>query len=320
MAITRSRPLRELRPELKALLARLPREGHVLLAGPTASGKSDLALEIAESLGGTIVNADALQVYDCWRILTARPDKQALARVPHHLYGHIPCRRSYSVGDWLQELARILETATGPLIITGGTGLYFAALTEGLAEIPPAPDDIRRDGARRLETAGLEALLGELDAPTRARIDIANPARVLRAWEVLQATGRGLRAWQDDTGPPLLPLAQVTALVLAPCPAWLETRIAARFDAMIARGALDEVRAQLSLLETDLPAARAIGAAELAAHLRGEVTLDAAVAAAKAATRRYAKRQRTWMRNRMAAWTRLNWPPEGASQVQPPPG
>ena len=310
MAKTRSRPEQGARPGLDALAVALPRERHVLLAGPTASGKSDLALEIAESQGGTIVNADALQVYECWRILTARPDAQALARAPHRLYGHIPCTTAYSVGDWLSELGGLLATTSQRLIITGGTGLYFMALTEGLAEIPPVPPELRHAGERRLANEGLAALLSELDAPTRAQIDKANPARVLRAWEVLRATGRGLRAWQEETGPPLLPLAQVTPLVLTPPMSWLEARITARFDAMIAHGALEEVRAQLALLETALPAARAIGAAELAANLRGETTLEAAVSAAKSATRRYAKRQRTWMRNRMAGWRHLDWPPE----------
>ena len=310
MAKTRSRPEQGARPGLDALAAVPPHERHVLLAGPTASGKSDLALEIAESQGGTIVNADALQVYECWRVLTARPDAQTLARAPHRLYGHVPCTTPYSVGNWLRELGQLLATSSQRLIITGGTGLYFTALTEGLAQIPPVPPALRRAGERRLEEEGLATLLDELDAPTRARIDTANPARVLRAWEVLHATGRGLRAWQEETGPPLLPLEQVTALVLDPSMAWLEARIAARLDAMIAHGALEEVRAQLTLLDSTLPAARAIGAAELAAHLRGETTLDAAVAAARTATRRYAKRQRTWMRNRMAGWQRLHWPPQ----------
>lgn len=310
MAKTRTQPAPAPRSGLNALAAALPRERHVLLAGPTASGKSGLALEIAETQGGTIVNADALQVYDCWHILTARPDARALARAPHRLYGHISCTSAYSVGDWLREVAQLLESSSQRLIITGGTGLYFTALTEGLAEIPPVPPEVRRAGEHRLADGGLDALLEGLDAPTRARIDTANPARVLRAWEVLHATGRGLRTWQQETGPPLLPRGQVCALMLTPPVAWLEERIAARFDAMITQGALDEVRAQLPLLDTGRPAARAIGAAELAAHLRGETTLEDAVAAAKAATRRYAKRQRTWMRNRMTGWRRVSWPPQ----------
>jgi tRNA dimethylallyltransferase len=276
----------------------ISREAPVLIAGPTASGKSALAMDLALRDGRTIVNADALQVYSCWQVLTARPDGSDMAQADHALYGHVATDTSYSVGHWLREVAGVLDR---PVVIVGGTGLYFAALTEGLAEIPPIPAPVRAAGDA-LRADNLAAMLGDLDARTRGRIDTANPMRVQRAWEVLTATGRGLADWQDDTGPALLPRAQAEAIVLRPTPAALNARIDARFDAMMAHGALDEVRHNLPQWNPALPAMRAIGAAELVAHLQGTLPLDAAVAAAKTATHQYAKRQRTWFRSRMAHW------------------
>ncbi|NDR55073.1 tRNA (adenosine(37)-N6)-dimethylallyltransferase MiaA [Aliiruegeria sabulilitoris] len=275
----------------------------VLIAGPTASGKSALALEIAEAQGGVIVNADALQVFANWRILTARPPDEDLARAPHLLYGHVGSREDYSVGHWLREVAEILS---GPerAIIVGGTGLYFSALTEGLVEIPPTPSEIRNAGNAMTR----EAMLAELDPETRARIDIANPARVQRAWEVLRATGKGLAPWQDETPPALLPLDAAQAFVLEAPRDWLTPRIERRFGLMIAAGALEEARTNLDDWDPALPSSRAIGAAELIAHLRGEMDLDAATRAACIATRQYAKRQRTWFRARMKSWRKI--PPD----------
>ena len=205
----------------------------VLIAGPTASGKSALALEIAEAQGGVIVNADASQVYDCWRIVTARPAPEEEARAPHALYGHVPARTVYSTGQWLREVAPLLN-GTDRLIIVGGTGLYFSALTKGLAEIPEIPPDIRAEA----DTRAQDVMLAEIDADTLARIDPQNPMRVQRAWEVLRATGRGLAAWQDDPAQPLLPLDQAQAIVLEAPKDWLTPRIAQRFDQMIDAGAL----------------------------------------------------------------------------------
>jgi tRNA dimethylallyltransferase len=273
----------------------------VLIAGPTASGKSALALAIARAQGGVIVNADALQVYANWRILSARPSPEEEAQVPHRLYGHVAPDQEYSAGHWLREVAPLLGTGPRPILV-GGTGLYFAALTGGLAEIPPVPADIRAEADRRLREGGLPALLDALDAATRARIDTANPRRVQRAWEVQAATGRGLAAWQDATPPPLLPLARATPILVEAPKDWLSPRIARRFDAMLAAGALDEARANLATWDAARPAAQAIGAPELIAHLRGEMTLAAARAAAITATRQYAKRQRTWFRARMRGW------------------
>jgi tRNA dimethylallyltransferase len=279
----------------------------VLLAGATASGKSALALAIAAAQGRTVVNADALQVYARWRLLTARPGPDDLARAPHALYGHLEADADWSVGHWLRALPPLLA-ADPPPVIVGGTGLYFSALTAGLAEIPPIPAGVRHEAEARLAARGLGALVPDLDPATRARIDTANPARVLRAWEVLRATGRGLADWQAGTAPPLLPPAAAQPLVLDIAPDRLAARIAARFDAMMSAGALAEVARELPRWDPAQPSARAIGAAELAAHLRGETPLNAAVAAAKTATRRYAKRQRTWMRNRLADWPRLRPP------------
>lgn len=273
----------------------------VLIAGPTASGKSALALAIAQMQGGVIVNADALQVYSNWRILSARPSPQEEASQEHLLYGHVPPDAEYSVGHWLREMAEVLQGSARPIIV-GGTGLYFSALTEGLADIPATPPELRSKADRLRQTEGLERLLADLDPKTLARLDTANPMRVQRAWEVLHATGRSLATWQDATPPPLLPLGTCTALLVEAPKDWLNARITRRFDAMLAAGALDEVRANLSGWDAARPASKAIGAPDLVAHLRGEITLDQAREAATIATRQYAKRQRTWFRARMKAW------------------
>ncbi|WP_095590705.1 tRNA (adenosine(37)-N6)-dimethylallyltransferase MiaA [Actibacterium ureilyticum] len=287
------------------LPADLDHERPILIAGPTASGKSELALLIAEAQGGVIVNADALQVFDGWRVLTARPPAADEARAPHRLYGHVPFDGDYSVGHWLRDVAPLLKGPERPIIV-GGTGLYFTALTEGLADIPPTPPAIRAQ-ADALRSAGdLGALLADLDAETRARIDTQNPMRVQRAWEVLKTTGRGLADWQDATPAPLLPLAAAQPLVLMPDRDWLNDRIARRFGMMIDAGALDEARANLPRWDPALLSAKAIGAPELIAHLRGQMTLDAAIEAAVIATRQYAKRQRSWFRARMRDWRALS--------------
>ena len=285
----------------------LPEDRPVLIAGPTASGKSALAAEIAGRRGGVIVNADALQVYGCWRILTARPSEAEETALPHRLYGHVGRDQGYSVGHWLREVAAVIAEGRRPVVV-GGTGLYFTALTGGLAEIPATPPEIRAEADARLASRGVETLAGELDPATAARIDLRNPARVQRAWEVLHATGRGLADWQADTGRPLLPLTAVTALVLRPETGWLNARIDRRFDQMIEAGALDEVRLEEPGYDPTRPSARAIGAPELVAHLRGGMTIDQAIVAGKLASRQYAKRQRTWFRSRMGAWQAVPLP------------
>lgn len=285
----------------------------ILIAGPTASGKSALAVALARARGGVVVNADSQQVYREWRVLTARPSAEQEAAAPHRLYGHVGVADAYSVGQWLGEVRSVLDEAAArgqrPVIV-GGTGLYFKALTQGLAPIPDVPAEVRAAGEAALERLGLAAFAAALarrDPATAARLDLANPRRVLRAWEVLEASGVGLAAWQARTPPPLVPLAAAVAVALDPPRAWLHARCDARFDAMLAAGALDEVARVTALgIPRSSPAMKAVGAAELAAHLAGELALDEAAARARAETRRYAKRQLTWMRNQMRGWTVLD--------------
>lgn len=282
----------------------ISRELPVLIAGPTASGKSALAMELAARDGRVIVNADALQVYACWRVLTARPSPEEERALPHALYGHVACDGVYSVGHWLREVAPLLDR---PVVIVGGTGLYFRALTEGLAEIPAIPPEVRAAGDA-LRAADPAAMIAALDPGTAARIDLANMARVQRAWEVLKATGRGLADWQADTPAPLLRASDAEALVLRPAVDWLNARIDRRFDAMMASGAMEEVAAMLPRWTPGHPSARAIGAPELVAHLQGALSLPDAITAAKLASRQYAKRQRTWFRTRMRDWREITSP------------
>lgn len=286
------------------LLAEISPQQPVLIAGPTASGKSALALEIARAQGGVVVNADALQVFADWRVLTARPSAEDEALATHLLYGHIPGNQPYSVGDWLREIRGLLS-GSKRLIIVGGTGLYFTALTEGLAEIPETPAQVRQACDALRSSQGLPALIAQLDAKTAARIDLQNPMRVQRALEVLRTTGRGLADWQDETPAPLLPLDHAQAIVLDAPKDWLTPRIEQRFDLMLEQGALDEARANAPGWNSALPSAKAIGAAELIAHVRGEMDLDTARERSCILTRQFAKRQRTWFRARMKAWQPL---------------
>lgn len=279
---------------------------HIVIAGPTASGKSALALAIAEAQGGTIVNADALQIWSCWRILTARPPASDEARAPHALYGHVAPGQAYSVGDWLAEVSGLMARASGRLIVTGGTGLYLSALTRGLAVIPPVPAQIRAEADAILAAGGLARMIGDLDTTSRDRIDLQNPARVQRAWEVLTATGRGIADWQAETPPPLIGADQGQFLVMTSDRDWLAERIARRFAQMMAQGALDEVRAILPQWDPRAQWAKAIGAPELIAHLEGRLELDEAVERAIIATRQYAKSQRIWFRGRMKDWRHIN--------------
>lgn len=284
----------------RSFVASLSRELPILIAGPTASGKSALALSIAERHGGQIINADAIQVYQDWRVLSARPSDSDLERAPHALYGHVPGDTAYSVGQWLRDLTPELTSARP--IIVGGTGLYFSALTEGLADIPPTPSAVRANADHRIAREGADALLAELDPETAARIDRENPARIQRAWEVQAATGRGLAFWQATTGPPLLSLADTQAIVLRAPPEWLNPRIVQRTRSMIASGALEEAQTNLPTWRPDFPSAKAIGAAALMDHLKGNLTLDDVAERIVTLTRQYAKRQRSWFRARMSDW------------------
>jgi tRNA dimethylallyltransferase len=281
----------------------------VLIAGPTASGKSALALELASKAPSAIINADALQVYDGWRVLSARPSEADEAQAPHRLYGHVPMATRYSVGAWLREveseLRRAEKDGARPLIV-GGTGLYFTALTEGLAEIPSVPEAIRdQANALRAEggTSGFISYLQAHDPDILARIDQQNPMRLQRAYEVHAATGRALSAWQSETTDPLLPLDECIPVVLSAEPEWLNARIENRFDAMMDQGAIEEVQVQLGQgIDWSWPSAQALGAREIAAYLNGQSTRDDAVRDASVATRQFAKRQRSWFRNRMKGW------------------
>lgn len=268
-----------------------------------------MALRLAEEIGGAVVNADSQQVFADWRVLTARPSLEETARAPHFLYGHLPIDAEYSVGHWLRDVATVLEECeTRGLvpIVTGGTGLYFKALTEGIAPIAPTPPEIRERGEALLEDLGLHAFVSALagrDPRTAAVIDLENPMRVLRAWEVLETTGKGLADWRDETQPPLLPLEACDARLVVPDRDALYARCDARFDRMLAQGALDEAaRIEKMNPAPTAPGLKALGARELLAHLAGSITLDEAAEHTKTATRRYAKRQLTWGRNQMSAW------------------
>ena len=290
----------------------------VLIAGPTASGKSAAAMRLAEEAGARgrtawIVNSDAMQVYDGLRVLTARPTAEDETRAPHRLYGHVSPVLRYSVGAWLADFAKVLHEADATealTIVVGGTGLYFKALTEGLAEIPAIPADVRENLAQRLETesaAELHAALSNLDPDSAATLRPSDQQRVLRALEVVEATGRPLSEWQKaDPAPPLISQKEAAAFVIEPERKALYARIEKRFDQMASARAIDEVRALLAQnLDPDLPAMKAIGVREFASFIRGETSLDAAVAKAKTESRRYAKRQMTWFRHQMRDWRRI---------------
>lgn len=279
--------------------------------GPTASGKSALALALAERLDGEIVNADSMQVYRDFRILTARPSPQEEARAPHHLYGHIDAAELYSAGRWLSDaLAAIaaIRARGGTPILVGGTGLYFKALTQGLADIPAADPETRAALREREAHEGAPALHAELaarDPQTAARLEPNDAPRILRALEVLETTGESISTLQTNTKPALA-ADDWRGLVLTPDREKLYATINARFDAMLAAGAIEEVQAFAARqLDPPLPAAKAHGAPALRAYLAGALTLEEAAEIGKRDTRRYAKRQFTWIGGQMPAWPRV---------------
>ena len=281
----------------------------MLIAGPTASGKSALALALAEEVDGVIINADSMQIYRDLRILTARPSPDEEARVPHRLYGHVDAAMDYSVGRYLSEAAEALARteAQGKLaILVGGTGLYFKGLTRGLAAIPPVPGPVRKAVRERLAAEGPEALHAELakaDAATAERLKTTDRQRIARALEVVLATGRALSKWHEQQGAPLLDPTQVAKLFVLPERAELYARIDARFDVMLQAGALDEVaRLAARRLDPQLPAMKAHGVPWLLQHLEGRITREEAAQQAKLDVRHYAKRQYTWFRHQLADW------------------
>jgi tRNA dimethylallyltransferase len=279
----------------------------ILIAGPTASGKSALALALADAFGGTIINADSMQVYRDLRIITARPMPEEERRAPHRLYGHVDAAENYSVGRWCTEAAEVLaataQQGAGVTIIIGGTGLYFNALTRGLAAVPPIPAEIRDQVRARLLSEGVAALHAELtarDPAAAARLPSGDRARITRALEVVLATGRSLLDWHEENKPAGVDLNRAAKVFLMPDRDALLSRIDARFDAMMAAGALDEVRALAARrLNPRLPAMKAHGVPWLIRHLNGEMTLGEAVEHAKQDTRQYTKRQATWFRNQL---------------------
>jgi tRNA dimethylallyltransferase len=282
----------------------------ILLAGPTASGKSRLAIELARRSGGVVINADSMQVYREFRVLTARPDAEDEAAAPHRLYGHVPADVRYSVGRWFSDVAAAVDEVkkSGRLpILVGGTGLYFKAAVEGLATVPTVPPAVRasvRAEAEGVDTAALHTRLADVDPEDAAKVRPSDRARILRALDVFTATGRSLADWQQSGGPSVLVEGRgAVRIVLAPPRALLHERIAERAERIVYHGGLAEVEVLRARgLKADLPAMKAIGVREIGLHLDGSVSLDEAVAAIKTETRRYAKRQMTWFRNQMADW------------------
>ena len=277
-----------------------------LIAGPTASGKTALALDVAERVGGAIVNADSMQVYRDFHILTARPTPQEEARAPHFLFGHVDAAVNYSVGRWLADFAATLAelNARGLTpVVVGGTGMYFKAALYGLSDIPAVPDEVReavRTAAQGKTPQQLHAELAACDPQTAARLQPTDPQRILRALEVFAATGKPLAAYHGPRSAPLLQMSDCRAVFLAPDRAALYARIDQRYDQMIAHGALDEVRALRARgLDRALPAMRAHGAPHLIAYLNGEMSREEAIAHGKSDTRHYAKRQFTFARHQL---------------------
>jgi tRNA dimethylallyltransferase len=282
----------------------------VLIAGATASGKSALALAVAQELGGTIINADSMQVYRDLRIVTARPTPREEARAPHRLYGHVDAAENYSTGRWCRDASVALHEAqaAGCLpVVVGGTGLYFKALTYGLAEVPPIPLELRSQVRGRLQAQGIAALhaeLNERDPETAHRLMPGDRARITRALEVVLATGRSLTDWQRACITPVLHVESAVRIFLDVDRKELYARIDARFDAMLGAGALEEVRALLGRdLDPALPAMKAHGVPWLIRHLKGDIDLAAAAEGAKRDTKRYTKRQATWFRHQLPGWT-----------------
>ena len=286
----------------------------ILITGPTASGKSALALDFAQRHGGVVINADSMQVYDTLRVVTARPSVDEMAGVRHALYGHVPASRSYSAGDWLRDVEQLISALRleGRLpVIVGGTGLYFKALMGGLSEMPAIPDALRSDIRLRLEAEGPNALHAELsvlDPSVAQRLNPGDGQRIVRALEVFLVTGRSIAAFQTQSGPALIAPDRALKLVVLPDRKILHERINLRFERMMEEGAVEEVEAILTLqLAPEMPAMKAIGVSQIADMLAGRMTRAEAIERASAATRQYAKRQMTWFRNQMdESWQRID--------------
>lgn len=286
----------------------------ILITGPTASGKSALAVRLAAEHGGVVINADSMQVYDTLSVLTARPQPEDMGGIEHRLYGHVPAGAAYSTGDWLREataLVRELRERGKRPVFVGGTGLYFRALTGGLSDMPAIPNGVRERVRARLAAEGAEALhreLAERDPETAARLMVGDGQRIVRALEVIEATGKSISTFQSASGPAVIDPERAEKIVVLPDRAVLAARIDRRFGLMLKAGAVDEVKA---LLAQDLPPAmpvmKAIGVPQIAAMLAGEMREADAIERGAAATRQYAKRQMTWFRNQLdESWRRID--------------
>ncbi|KQV34574.1 MULTISPECIES: tRNA (adenosine(37)-N6)-dimethylallyltransferase MiaA [unclassified Rhizobium] len=286
----------------------------ILITGPTASGKSALAVELAARYGGVVINADSMQVYDTLRVLTARPSEADMGGVAHHLYGHVPAGRLYSTGEWLREASVLVEQLRGEgrlPVFVGGTGLYFKALTGGLSEMPEIPAELREVLRLRLKDEGAEVLHAELamrDPETAAALKPADGQRIVRALEVVAATGQSIRHFQTGRGPVVIDAERAMKIVVQPERDVLRARIDRRFGVMLETGAVEEVKALLAQdLPPEMPAMKAIGVSQIAAMLRGEMSRDEVIERGSAATRQYAKRQMTWFRNQLdKSWERVD--------------
>ncbi len=286
----------------------------ILITGPTASGKSALAMKLAAEHDGVVVNADSMQVYGTLSILTARPQPQEMGNVEHRLYGHVPAGAAYSTGEWLRDAGRLVaelrERGKLPVFV-GGTGLYFRALTGGLSDMPEIPSEIREHLRLRLREEGPQALHAELwkrDPKAAGALRPTDGQRILRALEILQTTGRSIQEFQENTGTAIVDPERARKLVVLPERSALHERIGRRFAAMLKSGAVEEVKALLALrLPPEMPVMKAIGVPQIAALLAGEMTQAQVIERGAAATRQYAKRQMTWFRNQLdESWERID--------------
>jgi tRNA dimethylallyltransferase len=288
----------------------------ILITGPTASGKSALAVKLAQRHGGVVVNADSMQVYDTLKVLTARPDESDMGGIAHFLYGHVPAGRLYSTGAWLRDAKALAARLRGEgrlPVFVGGTGLYFKALTGGLADMPDIPPAVRERLRERLKLEGAAALHADLersDPQAAAQLRPEDGQRIVRALEVVEATGKPIGLYQQMRGPVVVDPDRAGKFVVLPERSLLRSRIDRRFEAMLASGAVQEVQALLALqLSPEMPVMKAIGVQQIAAMLRGETNQAEVIATGAAATRQYAKRQMTWFRNQLdGSWQRIAQP------------